>query len=103
MLNDEAHHVANESGKTSKKWQEFLHDPDYGFRFVVGVSGTCYVGDDYFADVVHRYAKRFPLAKCEEIVKASLKRALRHSTSPRFFRRARDSAARRRDYPFARS
>lgn len=58
VLNDEAHHVANESGKTSKKWKEFLHDPDYGFRFVVGVSGTCYVGDDYFADVVHRYSLR---------------------------------------------
>ncbi len=58
VLNDEAHHVANESGKTSKKWKEFLHDSDYGFRFVVGVSGTCYVGDDYFTDVVHRYSLR---------------------------------------------
>ena len=58
VLNDEAHHVANESGKTSKKWKEFLHDPDYGFRFVVGVSGTCYVGDDYFTDIVHRYSLR---------------------------------------------
>jgi type III restriction enzyme len=58
VLNDEAHHVANESGKNSKKWKEFLHDPDYGFRLVVGVSGTCYVEDDYFADVVHRYSLR---------------------------------------------
>ena len=58
VLNDEAHHVANESGKTSKKWKEFLHDSDYGFRFVIGVSGTCYVGDDYFSDVVHRYSLR---------------------------------------------
>ena len=52
----QAHHVANESGRHPKKWKEFLHDPDYGFRFVVGVSGTCYVGDDYFTDVVHRYS-----------------------------------------------
>jgi type III restriction enzyme len=58
VLNDEAHHVANESGATSKKWKEFLHDPAYGFQYVVGVSGTCYVGDDYFADVVHRYSLR---------------------------------------------
>jgi type III restriction enzyme len=58
VLNDEAHHVANESGQASKRWKEFLHDPDYGFRFVVGVSGTCYVGDDYFSDVVHRYSLR---------------------------------------------
>jgi type III restriction enzyme len=59
VLNDEAHHVANDlSGQTSKKWNEFLRDPDYGFLFVVGVSGTCYVRDDYFADVVHRYSLR---------------------------------------------
>jgi type III restriction enzyme len=58
VLNDEAHHVANESGAASKKWKEFLLNPEYGFRFVVGVSGTCYVGDDYFADVVNRYSLR---------------------------------------------
>ncbi len=58
VLNDEAHHVANESGTTSKRWKEFLEDADYGFRLVVGVSGTCYVADEYFADVVHRYSLR---------------------------------------------
>jgi type III restriction enzyme len=58
VLNDEAHHVANESGTTSKRWKEFLENPDYGFRMVVGASGTCYVADDYFADVVHRYSLR---------------------------------------------
>jgi type III restriction enzyme len=58
VFNDEAHHVANESGTTSKKWKSFLEDPEYGFRMIVGVSGTCYVGDDYFTDVVHRYSLR---------------------------------------------
>lgn len=58
VLNDEAHHVANESGTTSKRWKEFLEDSTYGFRLVVGVSGTCYVADEYFADVVHRYSLR---------------------------------------------
>ena len=58
VLNDEAHHVANESGTTSKRWKEFLENADYGFRMVVGASGTCYVGDEYFADVVHRYSLR---------------------------------------------
>jgi type III restriction enzyme len=58
VLNDEAHHVVNETGTTSKRWKEFLEDPDYGFRVVVGMSGTCYVGNDYFADVVHRYSLR---------------------------------------------
>lgn len=58
VLNDEAHHVANESAAKTKKWKEFLSDSDYGFRYVVGVSGTCYVGDDYFADVIYRYSLR---------------------------------------------
>lgn len=58
VLNDEAHHVANESGTTSKRWKEFLLDDAYGFKLVVGVSGTCYVADEYFADVIHRYSLR---------------------------------------------
>jgi hypothetical protein len=58
VLNDEAHHVANAGGTEAKKWKEFLLNPEYGFRTVVGVSGTCYVGDDYFADVVSRYSLR---------------------------------------------
>jgi type III restriction enzyme len=58
VLNDETHHVANASGATAKRWKEFLLNPEYGFRIVVGVSGTCYVKHDYFADVVSRYSLR---------------------------------------------
>lgn len=58
VLNDEAHHVANEKGTSAKKWKEFLLNPEYGFQMVVGVSGTCYVADEYFADVVSRYPLR---------------------------------------------
>lgn len=58
VLNDEAHHVSNESGTAAKRWKEFLLSPEYGFRLVVGVSGTCYVEDEYFADVVSRYSLR---------------------------------------------
>lgn len=58
VLNDEAHHVANESAAKAKKWKEFLLNPDYSFRYVIGVSGTCYVGDDYFSDVIYRYSLR---------------------------------------------
>ncbi|HPY30193.1 MAG TPA: DEAD/DEAH box helicase family protein [Verrucomicrobiota bacterium] len=58
VLNDETHHVANAGGAEAKKWKEFLRNPDYGFRMVVGVSGTCYVDDEYFADVIHRYSLR---------------------------------------------
>src|SRR5712692_4540842 len=58
VFNDEVHHVANETGTQVKRWKEFLLDPEYGFKIIVGVSGTCYVGDDYFADVVSRYSLR---------------------------------------------
>jgi len=58
VLNDEAHHVVNESGTAVKRWKEFLLNPEYGFRIVVGVSGTCYVEDEYFADVINRYSLR---------------------------------------------
>ena len=58
VLNDEAHHVANETGSTVRRWKEFLLNPDYGFRYILGVSGTCYIGDEYFADVVARYSLR---------------------------------------------
>ncbi len=58
VLNDEAHHVANESQAQVKKWKEFLLDPDFGFHYILGVSGTCYVKDEYFSDVIYRYALR---------------------------------------------
>ncbi|WKZ18594.1 MAG: DEAD/DEAH box helicase family protein [Candidatus Jettenia sp. CY-1] len=58
VCSDEAHHVANETDAKVKKWKEFLLNPEYGFRIAVGVSGTCYIGDGYFADVVSRYSLR---------------------------------------------
>lgn len=61
ILNDEAHHVANEKGTVDGRWKEFLLNPEYGFRFVVGVSGTCYVGDDYFSDVIFRFSLRLAI------------------------------------------
>jgi type III restriction enzyme len=58
VLSDEAHHVHSPQGKELKRWKEFIVDPEYGFRYHVGLSGTCYVGNDYFADVVYRYSIR---------------------------------------------
>lgn len=58
VLNDEVHHVANAPDREVGKWKEFLANPDYGFRYVVGVSGTCYIGNDYFSDVICRYSLR---------------------------------------------
>ena len=58
VLNDEAHHVANESDTLTRKWKQFLQNPDFGFNYIIGVSGTCYVGNDYFSDVIYRYSLR---------------------------------------------
>lgn len=58
VFNDEAHHVANETGAVEGRWKEFLLNPAYGFRYIVGVSGTCYVGNDYFSDVIFRFSLR---------------------------------------------
>ena len=55
VLNDEAHHLANPSDQAFKKWKEFLLEPKYNFKYIVGLSGTCYIGDDYFSDVIYRY------------------------------------------------
>lgn len=60
VLNDEVHHMANPPARDEaiKKWKEFLLDPKYNFRYIVGDSGTCYVDNDYFADVIYRFSLR---------------------------------------------
>src|SRR5690606_36253451 len=57
VLNDEAHHLYSATGDL-KRWAEFVADPRFGFRYVIGVSGTCYDGDSYFPDVISRYSLR---------------------------------------------
>lgn len=57
ILNDEAHHVASAPGDL-RKWKEFLTDQDFGFQRIIGVSGTCYHKNQYFADVIYRYSLR---------------------------------------------
>ncbi len=56
VLSDEAHHIHSPQGKEEKLWKQFVLDPVYGFRYHVGASGTCYVGNEYFTDVVYRYS-----------------------------------------------
>jgi len=56
VLSDEAHHIHSPQGKQEKLWKQFLLDPAYGFQYHVGVSGTCYVGNEYFTDVIDRYS-----------------------------------------------
>lgn len=60
VLNDEVHHMANPPARDEaiKKWKEFLLNPTYNFRYIVGDSGTCYIGNDYFADVIYRFSLR---------------------------------------------
>jgi len=60
VLNDEVHHMANPPARdiAIKKWKEFLLDTKYNFRYIVGDSGTCYVDNDYFADVIYRFSLR---------------------------------------------
>lgn len=58
VLNDEAHHLfsPDDSDETSmKKWLQFLINPDYGFRYLIQVTGTPYIGNDYFSDVIYRF------------------------------------------------
>lgn len=58
VLNDEAHHVANAPRDQANRWKEFLQEDRYGFHVVLGFSGTCFVRNEYFADVIHRYSLR---------------------------------------------
>jgi type III restriction enzyme len=61
VLCDEAHHIYTHGAGTDRairRWKEFLDDPAFGFNRIAGFSGTCYVGDDYFSDVVARYSIR---------------------------------------------
>jgi len=62
ILNDEAHHIMNPKEEVAtterrgmKKWKEFLIDPKYNFKYIVNFSGTPYIGNNYFTDVVYRY------------------------------------------------
>ena len=61
VLNDEAHHIFNKVSGTGddsafKEWKKFLLNPQYGFHYIANFSGTPYVGQEYFTDVVYRYA-----------------------------------------------
>lgn len=56
VLSDEAHHIFNAGrDEAFNQWGKFLASDEFGFRYLVGLSGTPYVGNDYFTDVVYRY------------------------------------------------
>ena len=69
VLNDEVHHAYNASADADvKKWKAFLLNPDYGFKYILGFTGTAYIDDEYFNDVIYRYSIR--QAVDERVVKS---------------------------------
>jgi len=64
VLSDEVHHAYNKvSGRDResqdiKKWKDFLLSADYKFRYMIGFTGTAYIEDEYFNDVIYRYSLR---------------------------------------------
>jgi len=59
VLNDEVHHTYNSSNeKDIRKWKEFLLNPDFNFKYILGFTGTAYLNDEYFNDVIYRYSIR---------------------------------------------
>lgn len=73
VLNDEAHHIFNKVSGTGddsafKEWKKFLLNPEYGFYYIVNLSGTPYIGKDYFTDIVYRYALKDGME--EKVVKS---------------------------------
>lgn len=67
VLNDESHHIFNDpqsisgrskEGQNIKKWKEFIINPDYNFKYILGFTGTAYHNNEYFNDVIYRYSLR---------------------------------------------
>ena len=64
VLNDEAHHIFNKVSGASpdeisiKKWKLFLLNTKYKFSKMLGFTGTAYIDDEYFPDVIYRYSLR---------------------------------------------
>lgn len=59
ILNDESHHIFNSSTeKDIKKWKEFLLNDNYQFKYILGFTGTAYIDNEYFNDVIYRYSLR---------------------------------------------
>lgn len=62
VLNDEIHHAYNKvsgnsaESKSIKRWKEFLLDSSYNFKYIIGFTGTAYIDNDYFNDVIYRYS-----------------------------------------------
>lgn len=67
VLNDEAHHLFSPPDRGLKEWMKFLQHEEFGFQLIVNVSGTPYIDDDYFPDIVFRYGLKQAIA--DKVVK----------------------------------
>lgn len=56
VISDEAHHIYSKADANVKRWYDFLINPDYDFHYLLGLTGTPYIGDEYFHDVIYRYS-----------------------------------------------
>lgn len=62
VLSDEVHHAYNtiegstDEQKAIKKWKSFLTDTSYNFRYILGFTGTAYINNEYFNDVIYRFS-----------------------------------------------
>lgn len=69
ILNDEVHHAYNSSSEQDiRKWKAFLLNPDFNFKYILGFTGTAYIDDEYFNDVIYRYSIRQAVA--DKVIKS---------------------------------
>lgn len=55
VISDEAHHIFSPNDASTKKWLDFIISPDFDFAYHIGLTGTPYIGNEYFHDVIYRY------------------------------------------------
>jgi len=55
VISDEAHHIYSPFESSTKKWFDFIVNPEYDFQYLLGLSGTPYIENEYFHDVIYRY------------------------------------------------
>lgn len=67
VISDEAHHIYSPEEAGTKRWFEFITSPEFEFSYHIGLTGTPYIGNDYFHDVIYRYGIKQAIE--DEIVK----------------------------------
>lgn len=58
VINDEAHHIFNSTSSrdSGKEWKKFLISSDFNFNYIINLTGTAFIKDTYFHDVVYRFS-----------------------------------------------